>query len=287
MRRSHTRGIGPGGKIPLRSLTAVAVFALASFFALLALTTNDKDRQLPIRGSRSEGSSVAALLPVSLFTRSAESELNRRRLFPYSVVPGGVENATELKNAVAHDPVVAAHFVGFDLRKARIIRLDGDREVYVSYRLDSRVFWTRKRLKLLHGEALITDGKHMARTRCGNRISEAPADPVRPDEPPLKALETPQDPGLLSVTDQPFDWALNAPPATGILLVDPGDPADPGGMVFIPPTTLIPWGGGSSTASTPPTRDQPPVARTPEPGTLLLLSTGLTAAWLLRRKRKG
>ena len=281
MRRGHTRRIEPEGKIALRNLTTVAVFALASLFALLASTTNHKDRQPPIERSPSESPSAAAPLPVSLFTLSAESELNRRRLFPYSIIPGGVENPTELKNAVAHDPVVAAHFVGLDLKKARIIRLDRDREAYVSYRLGNRVFWTKKTLKLLRGETLITDGKHRARTRCGNRISDTPADPVLPDEPPLKALETPQDPGLLSATDQPFDWASNVPPAASIR------PVDPGGTIVIPPIPPIPWEGGSSSPSIPSTRDQPPVVRTPEPSTLLLLSAGLTAAWLLRRKCRG
>ena len=73
---------------------------------------------------------------------------------------------------MARDPVVAAHYVGFDLAKARFFRVQQARAVYVSYRRGDDVFWTSKKLCLAVGETLITDGHHISRTRCGNEISD-------------------------------------------------------------------------------------------------------------------
>jgi hypothetical protein len=33
-----------------------------------------------------------------------------RAIYPYSVIPGGVESAAELRNSVTRDPVVAEHY---------------------------------------------------------------------------------------------------------------------------------------------------------------------------------
>jgi len=110
-----------------------------------------------------------------------------RVIYPYSVIPGGVESAAELRNSVAHDPVVAEHYGDFDIARARVVRLNQDRLLYVSYRLGNRVFWSKKRFTLHKGESVITDGEHMARTRCGNRLAEAPAAPIMAVEPELEA----------------------------------------------------------------------------------------------------
>src|ERR1700730_6287316 len=55
-----------------------------------------------------------------------------RPVYPYSVVPGGVENAKELKWVAEHDPVVAGHYWGFDFEYAQVVRLTLARTVYVS-----------------------------------------------------------------------------------------------------------------------------------------------------------
>ncbi len=49
--------------------------------------------------------------------------------------------------------------------------------VYVSYRIGNKVFWTKHKLALRKGEAMLSDGTNMARTRCGNRISVLPVRP--------------------------------------------------------------------------------------------------------------
>jgi hypothetical protein len=208
-------------------------------------------------------------------------------VYPYSVIPGGVESAQELKDAVLRDSVVAGHYADFDIAKARIIRLQSDRAMYVSYRLGDRVFWTTKTLKLLKGEAVISDGVHEARARCGNRLSEASVAPVSPEEPPARVMETPEAPILVAANlpvTPPF-----APPLT-----PPGSPATPpegppGGI--IPPIFWPPTGGGPpSHHPNPPPPPPPPPVTVPEPGAAPLLVIGLagllTAGWFVRIRRK-
>ncbi|MBV8451644.1 MAG: hypothetical protein JOZ29_05150, partial [Deltaproteobacteria bacterium] len=85
------------------------------------------------------------------------------------------------------DPTVRAHYAGFNVKQSRLVRLTEDHYSYVSYRLKNQIFWTRKRLKLPKGEALLTDGKKYVRCRCGNQISDSPQ-PVTSEVEPLETL---------------------------------------------------------------------------------------------------
>src|ERR1700690_5649 len=118
-----------------------------------------------------------------------------RHLYPYSVIPGGVESGGELQNAIRNDPVVARHYANFDMARTRIISSDRERMVYVSYRMGAQIFWTNRALRLHKGEVLITDGTHEARTRCGNQISETAQAPVSAEQPALSAFEGFAQPG--------------------------------------------------------------------------------------------
>jgi hypothetical protein len=136
--------------------------------------------------------------------------------YPYSVIPGGVQSAAELRQAVRRDVVVAAHYAGFDIEHARIERVNRPLPVFVSYRRADRVYWTRKRLTLLPGETIITDGIHSARTRCGNRIADSPEDLWSAIEPSEEAFEAPtsQPKDLPPPYSHPPLIAWNRPSAT-------------------------------------------------------------------------
>ncbi len=165
-----------------------------------------------------------------------------RQVYPYSVVPGGVEDAKELKWVAQHDPIVAAHYAGFDYDHARIVRLTLDRTVYLSFRIGSHVYWTRHRVTLHKGEKLLTDGRMTARTRCANRVEEVPQQAAAPVEPPAVKF------------DQPFRFpvgtAMRTPPVPfeSALLRGPGlesagplslyDPLPGGSLISISPPTL-------------------------------------------------
>ncbi len=111
--------------------------------------------------------------------------------YPYSVIPGGVRDVADLQEHAARDYVVRRHFARFDYRHARLVRSDKARQVYLSYRVRDRIFWTRKRVRLLQAELLLTDGKITARARCGNQISETPKSEVSEEEPAEEVLDQP------------------------------------------------------------------------------------------------
>ena len=209
-----------------------------------------------------------------------------RPLYSYSVIPGGVHSAQELKYAIAHDAVVAEHYADFDIAKARIVRLQRTRTAYVSYRLGDRIYWTKKRLRLLKGERIITDGKHEARTRCGNQIAEAPSQPVSMQEPSEEAMES-------APTLERFasgDPGLELPPISPRALVPPQEapPANPPGWGN--PPLVFPIVGGDPSLprrlNPPPPPVNPPPIATPEPGSLALFVTGVFACVSLRLRAR-
>jgi hypothetical protein len=146
-------------------------------------------------------------------------------VFPYSIIPGGAANAGALREAIAADPVVRAHYANFDLSRTRVVRLTEPRVAHVSYRIGDDVFWTKKPLLLKAGETLLTDGEHYARTRCGNQLAASPG-PVSADEPPDGAFDSPLQ------RLQGGVWVPPIPPVSATT-GSPGPGADPPGPVFI------------------------------------------------------
>jgi hypothetical protein len=205
---------------------------------------------------------------------------SHRTVFPYSVIPGGVRDAHELNAAVAKDPVVAEHYSNFNVARAHTIRLDRPTPMYVSYRLNDHVYWTRNRMLIPAGETLITDGENLARVRCGNRLSALAIKPVSLGEPPVENLENPAYiPPLLADLMPGESIGTFAPdlmfPPTPIL--PDGGPA-PMASNFLPILGAgVPF-PGSNTSTTPPGGPTgpgiPPVA-TPEPAAVILLAGGV------------
>ncbi len=204
-----------------------------------------------------------------------------RTLFPYSVIPGGVESAEELRNALGHDPIAAAHYAGFDVSQTHVVQLASDEEMYASYRLNNHIYWTNKKLKLLKGETVITDGRNMARTRCGNRLSATAEAPTAAKQPLDMTLGPLALPDLAAARPIALPMALPFPGASSLLAPGSGS----GGGTFTTPYFPV-VGGGSSARNaiipptTPPTippttpPTSPPVA-TPEPDSLVLTAAGI------------
>jgi len=208
--------------------------------------------------------------------RSSDSRPLARRVdgvvYPYSVIRGGVANPEELKHVMEYDPVVSRHFRGFNYQRAHLVKLPEEQAMYVSYRIGDRVYWTRRKIKLHSGETLITDGTIVARTRCGNRVARAPLDTGSPLEPSPDDLEQPvmlRD----SVPGPPAAAAVTPAPATTPPAVVPA--AKKSGWWFIPPPVFVPPGSSGG-----------PLAVTPEPGSILLISSGLAAVYLRSRKTR-
>lgn len=212
-----------------------------------------------------------------------------RLIYPYSIVPGGVASAQELREAAAHDPLVAAHYAGFDYSRAHVIEVKRPELVYLSYRRGKHVYWTSKQASLHVGEKLLTDGRITARTRCGNQVSVLPQANVGPNEPTMAELDRPD-----AVAS---GMARNFPSNSDFLSVDPALPIGqdaPGHGFFGPPGVFMPppiGGGGSPNTSTvngcPPdqngstsncgSQNPPPPPVVPEPATVILFSSGVAA----------
>jgi hypothetical protein len=220
-----------------------------------------------------------------------------------------------LRNAVARDSLVAAHYAGFNLASAHIVRLSGPREAYVSYRLNGRIYWTNRKLKLAAGEKIITDGTNEARTRCGNRLAFEAQAPISPAQPALRIFDDiapspdPITPGMPQYV--PKNFAVSAPggstlPPAGSgttlpFLIPVGGSGSPSLFPSTPNSSSGPsypsgpsglngpsGPSGPGGPSGPPGPPTPPAVVTPEPNTGLLALTGFGAVLflgLLRRKQ--
>ena len=242
-----------------------------------------------LSGNLSQNLSVLAAKSVSV-----PLAMPRRVVYPYSVIPGGVQTPEDLRQVTEHDRMVGSHYADFDFRNARIVELDQPRLVYLSYRMGDKIFWTRKKVSLRKGEKLITDGKVTARTRCANRISEAAQPAVSPQEPPAAAFEMPFDGSAAQI---PFPGDLNAlmasregsgmGPAGPSVQTASTAPFPGGGLppVYAPP---IPskgcppgeTGGGKNK----PCHHKPPPPPVPEPATVLLVASGVAGIYWRHRK---
>lgn len=237
-------------------------------------------------------------------------QVEKRPVYPNSVVMGGVRDATELRWAVQHDPVVAAHYAGFDFNRARMVRLLLGRSAYVSYRIGNRVYWTRHRVRLQKGEVLITDGKIVARTRCANRVEEAPQQQTSKAEPAVEKFDEPIHPATGTAEANPpvvFESSLlnrNGVPGLGpappLTLYDP---MNGGELTPIAPPPLPSVCGFGTKKPTTGGTPAPPVdtgngkkkksdpcaagsgGEIPEPSTWLLVASGLALIyWKARQK---
>lgn len=283
-----------------RVLTALAVLAilgsaaiwlssnLPAWLASSSLSQEPSDWQ---QGNLSQNLALLAATSVSPPGLSGP-----RIVYPYSVVPGGVSTPADLRERSEHDPLLAAHFAGFNFANARIIELGESRLVYLSYRMKGKVFWTQQKVRLRKGEKLITDGRITARTRCANRVSESAQEAISPEQPPLEKFEEPILMAGSATQAPPPEMAFN-PGLPGLAFANPplSSPLHPipgGGFppVYPPPvpTTACPPSGSEKAAKPnpcpphkPPHKPPPTV---PEPGTIILVSSGAAAISIWRRK---
>jgi hypothetical protein len=214
----------------------------------------------------------------------ASTTASRRAVFPYSVIPGGVRDAKELQSSASKDPLVAEHYSDFRIARAHTLRLDRPTLMYVSYRLNNRVYWTKNRMTIPAGETLISDGENYARVRCGNRLSPVAALPVSISEPPSEKLENPEFvPPLLAELPAHENFIIDP-----LLANVPGFAPLPGGGPIassLPPVGFPPILGPGVTPPGPNTNPPPPV-NTPEPGSLGLFLCGAVffGVWAFLRK---
>jgi len=292
-----------------RLLLAVFGVGLAIGLASVALQYLSPSSFRTSRSVEPDRQAIEASRNILLLTQQESlRQMENRPVYPYSVVPGGVRDVGELKWAAEHDPVVAAHYAGFDYDHARVVRLVLARTAYISYRIGNKVYWTRHRVSLKKGETVITDGKITARSRCANRVEEVPQQETSRSEPPAAKFEEPTHPGTgtaFAPPPSPFQSALlNRPglpglgPALPLSLYDPF----PGGSwtpIAPPPLPGVcgvggkkPTGSGGTEGGTGKKGKGNPCGNgsggggeVPEPGTWLLVASGLAAMYWKTRHR--
>jgi hypothetical protein len=272
---------------------------LAFGFASLALRYLSPSLFLASRTAEPTREAVEASRHILLLTQQESlRQIENRPVYPYSVVPGGVRDAHELKWAAQHDPVVASHYAGFDYDHARVVRLLLSRAAYVSYRVGNNVYWTRHRVRLKKGETVITDGKIIVRSRCANRVEEVPQQATSSSEPPALKFDEPMLPALgtaSSTPPVPFESALlNRPGLPGLGPAVPLGLVDPFGSgrwvpISPPPLPGVCGVGKKPTGAAGTTKKGNPCISgggggggvVPEPGTWLLVASGLAAmCWI-------
>lgn len=119
-----------------------------------------------------------------------------RPIYAHSVVPGGIYTPEEFTQRRNTDSQLAEHYgpLGVQVSGARLAKA---RLMYVSYRSGGKIYWTRHRLRIPKGEAVLSDGIHLIRQRCGNRLSDVPRQPVlQGDEPPQQTFDTVEAPPI-------------------------------------------------------------------------------------------
>jgi len=197
-----------------------------------------------------------------------------RKVFPYSIVPGGAENLDEARRAMI-DPGVKANYAGIDFKKLRQVKLRANLSGYVSYRWGEKIYWTSTMLTLRAGETVFTDGIYLVRGRGLNCYSPRAMLPISPNEPTEKVLDTPVEMPVIaySFPKLPVDAPELPPPPESLTpavpIFPPASPATPGktgGGIWFPPIPIIPPIHRHPTAGAPPVTPPPiEIVVTPEP----------------------
>ena len=301
-RRWHREDANSRLRGRLRLLAGAVPVVLAVYAIAFAVISSSN----PLRSAREPGStaSLEQMARAAGGLRGVAGTKHGRLVYQYSVVPGGVRDVAELSAAVAHDPDVAFHYASMNFRRAHLMRLDADRKMYISYRRHGRILWTKTAHLIRAGETVITDGKVTARTRCGNRLASKPEGLTAPNEPseaelnqPMAMAGDPARPPTLLAQKSALTHSMEANGPAG-----PG----PGGIpILIGPVI---GGGGGATCETAeeearehdtdknepicPTKPHkpppPPPPTVPEPGTYLLMGSGMVVlAYQLRKRLRG
>jgi hypothetical protein len=242
-----------------RILLHAMAFLCACLFAFVYV----RGVRIPFQHGKSE---TPASIRIPESSEKFELATYERAIYPYSVIPGGVRSREELATRMSEDRVIANHFADFKVSRARIVKAEETQFVHVSYRMQDQVFWTAKKVKIPEGETLITDGEEVARTRCGNKVSAVPMEPVSDEEPMVETLDIP--------TIAPMEMGEIGPMAQLNLEMRDFSPFEALEPKILPyyfrPLFVI----------------QPENPYVPEPGTFALLIGGLGAFIVIRLARK-
>lgn len=252
----------------LLGLAGLAVLLLVDVFVLMTIH-RDEPRAGNAQGSRvlllstllDEPSTDAIMGPDPLesivadlrdretdqeMTDTSDPEGNRVSTPPwYGLCPQrSVTSVDDFRQAVLSNPQLAAYYSDFQWDKARLVKTEAPRLVYVSYQKAGTIVRTTRPKRLPQGDLILTDGVRQARAYCCNEVAEITEAPAVP-KPPLEIVDAPLPPPV-----EIGQTALASPPA---------ELAQPALPVQGPPTA----GGPPAVASPPQSLTGPPAAVLP------------------------
>jgi|SRR5579862_4285842 len=209
----------------------VVLLAIGSMAFAVAIVTGLLD-QSPLSSGLPRGAAPA------MYQITTIVEQGTRKVYPYSIVPGGAETLEEAKRALA-DPRVRAGCPGIDIAQLRQVKLKKNFVGYISYRLDQQIYWTSHVVTVRFGETAFTDGIHLIRARGLNCFSPLPMLPTRADEPSEEALDTPTEVPVIAYSFARFPiTAPHLPPRIEDLT--PGFPFFPAAVETAQPALIPP-----------------------------------------------
>ena len=179
--------------------------------------------------------------------------------YGHAIAINGIHNLTD----------ALYYYPNLDPTTAKIVKTDRTIIAHVSYLQDGKVYWTKKMHVYPAGTEIITDGKIVILTRCGNQLTyqPPPADVMLPNDP--LDLDTP-----VEVPEDNFDVPLapDVPVMTTSLFAPPIAILTPPSFQPIPNFIAGAVGGPTGTTITPIVPSVP--VSTPEPGTGVMLVVG-------------
>ena len=295
-RRVLTQAVTPTLRPRLWKLAVLSVTFLGVTSSLIAAAVMTH-QTLSWPGRRSVAQSPSRKAPVIYAVKMVVEQVTRK-VYPYSIVPGGAQTLDEAKRAMSN-PSVRANYANVDFSQLRQVKLTTNLSGYVSYRWGEKIYWTTKMLTLRAGETVFTDGVHLVRGRCLNCYSPRAMLPTRPNEPTEKVLDTPVEMPVIaySFPRLPVELPELPPPPESLTPsvpifppVSPVAPGKTGGGFWFPLIPIIPpihrHPPGTPTSPLPPPII-PPVAIVPEPSyawTLAAGFLGMLLAYGLRRR---
>ncbi len=202
-----------------------------------------------------------------------------------------IHSIRDFQKVVRNDPVLEAHFAGFNWDTARIARQEKDVWTYVSYRKGDVIWRTTKAVRLPKGDGYVTDGTRVVRTFCCNDYVIAPAPTGAGPAAPVERVDAPPRRTERSVEEVP-PLASGAPVGEepGVVPAYHDVPAVYSGppIFYSNPPGTPPFVPYSSPKHNPPPKPPPHPTPVPEPATFVLVGVGagmLGFFGLLRRKR--
>ncbi|NTW45019.1 MAG: hypothetical protein HGB14_11465 [Anaerolineaceae bacterium] len=149
-----------------------------------------------------------------------------------------IHSIADFKTTVSRDPVLKAHFSGFNWENAQTGKLEKATWAYVYYRKDDTIFRKKTPILLPAGDGYITDGITQIRTQCCNSYAAAPetdkSEDPELDANPSAGLPTLSDPfqdspsgkTLVQYTSNDPEY-LKYTPISGHSVVPPPPPSSP------------------------------------------------------------